>query len=57
MVDDVIKQLSDEQLYAPYTNPVYETPVSTEFFLFHLFGHMSYHLGQINYHRRILTTK
>jgi uncharacterized damage-inducible protein DinB len=22
--------------------------------LLHLFGHLSYHLGQINYHRRLL---
>jgi len=57
MVDEVINKLSDEQLHAPYANPVYEAPVSMEFFLFHLLGHMSYHLGQINYHRRILTTK
>lgn len=24
------------------------------FFLFHLYGHFNYHLGQINYHRRLL---
>ena len=24
------------------------------YFLIHLFGHFSYHLGQINYHRRLL---
>ena len=30
--------------------------VSTENMLVHLLGHLSYHLGQINYHRRILAT-
>ncbi|WBV59329.1 DUF1572 family protein [Chryseobacterium camelliae] len=28
--------------------------MTTEHFLIHLFGHLSYHLGQINYHRRLL---
>lgn len=27
---------------------------TTGHFLIHLFGHLSYHLGQINYHRRLL---
>jgi hypothetical protein len=29
--------------------------VSTQFMLTHLAGHLAYHLGQINYHRRLLT--
>jgi len=28
--------------------------MSTEYFLIHLYSHFSYHLGQINYHRRLL---
>jgi uncharacterized damage-inducible protein DinB len=28
--------------------------VKMDFMLLHLFGHFSYHLGQINYHRRLL---
>jgi hypothetical protein len=24
------------------------------YFLIHLYGHFNYHLGQINYHRRLL---
>ncbi len=28
--------------------------VKTDFMLLHLFGHFSYHLGQINYHRRLI---
>ena len=28
--------------------------MSTVFFLVHLQGHLNYHLGQINYHRRLL---
>ena len=31
-----------------------ESEVSAEFLLLHLSTHLSYHLGQINYHRRII---
>ncbi len=29
--------------------------VSNDFMLLHLLAHLSYHIGQINYHRRLLT--
>ena len=29
--------------------------VRMDFMLLHLFGHLSYHLGQINYHRRLVS--
>lgn len=29
-------------------------PMSTSEFIFHLYGHLNYHLGQINYHRRLI---
>jgi len=28
--------------------------MTTGYFLVHLYGHLNYHLGQINYHRRLL---
>ena len=30
-------------------------PMTTSYFLTHLYGHLNYHLGQINYHRRLIT--
>lgn len=33
---------------------VFEKPTSTEYMLIHLTTHLAYHLGQINYHRRLL---
>jgi hypothetical protein len=33
---------------------VFDTMTSTEYLLVHLATHLSYHLGQINYHRRLL---
>lgn len=37
-----------------YPEEVLGYPMATSFFLVHLYGHLNYHLGQINYHRRIL---
>lgn len=56
MVDQTLKSLSAEQLEQDFPIEVFNKNMTTEFFLIHLFGHLSYHLGQINYHRRLLTT-
>ena len=37
-----------------YPMQVFGKPMTTSFFLIHLAGHLNYHLGQINYHRRLL---
>ena len=55
MVEKVLSDLTEEQLSAPYPLEVFGQPMSTEFFLLHLYGHLNYHLGQVNYHRRLLT--
>lgn len=54
MVDQVLSELSPEQLAANYPIEVFNKKMTTEFFLIHLHGHLNYHLGQINYHRRLL---
>lgn len=33
---------------------IWAEPTSMNFTLIHLYGHFNYHLGQINYHRRLL---
>lgn len=44
-------------------NEIYEVrvfndkPITTHIFLLHLSGHLTYHMGQINYHRRLLATQ
>jgi uncharacterized damage-inducible protein DinB len=55
LVPRVVAGLSEEQLDAPYPEQVYKTPMTTRQFLLHLYSHFSYHLGQIDYLRRILT--
>ena len=50
----VIENLTDEQLESEYPEVVLETAISTRAFLIHLYGHLNWHLGQVNYLRRIL---
>jgi hypothetical protein len=39
-----------------YPENVLGYDMTVHYFLVHLNGHLNYHLGQINYHRRILST-
>lgn len=50
----VIENLSEEQLEMEYPEVVLEAATSTREFLIHLYGHLNWHLGQVNYLRRIL---
>ena len=50
----VLENLSDEQLNKEYPEVVLEAATSTREFLIHLYGHLNWHLGQVNYLRRIL---
>lgn len=56
IVDHALSSLTDEMLQKEYPLLVFETKMTTEFFLIHLTTHLAYHLGQINYHRRLLTS-
>jgi uncharacterized damage-inducible protein DinB len=51
----VIQGLSSAALDAPYPEQVLGVPLTTRQFLIHLLGHLNYHLGQIDYLRRITT--
>ncbi|MEM0938890.1 MAG: DinB superfamily protein [Bacteroidota bacterium] len=47
---------STEELYEKnYPVEVFGFRMSIFYFLIHLQGHLNYHLGQVNYHRRILS--
>jgi hypothetical protein len=37
-----------------YPHAVFGEPMTYEFFMLHLVSHLNYHLGQVNYHRRLL---
>jgi hypothetical protein len=51
----IIENLSTEQLETTYPQVVFERPTSTHELLTSLYGHLNWHLGQIDYLRRILT--
>lgn len=51
----VLSGLSESQLAAAYPERVLEKTLSSHDFLVHLHGHLNFHLGQIDYLRRILT--
>jgi hypothetical protein len=54
VVNTTLDSLSETDLKAIYPQIVFEKEMTTEFFLVHLSTHLAYHLGQINYHRRLL---
>lgn len=54
-IPKVIGALSPGRLDATYPEPFDGSPISTRQFLIHLSGHLNYHLGQIDYLRRVTT--
>ncbi|WP_264554304.1 DinB family protein [Flavobacterium sp. N2038] len=54
VVNNVLDTLTEEDLKVIYPQIVFEKEMTTGFFLVHLSTHLAYHLGQINYHRRLL---
>jgi hypothetical protein len=57
IIPTVIAGLTSETLDAISSEQVSGKPVTTSQFLIHLYGHLSYHSGQIDYSRRILTSQ
>ncbi len=55
LIPSILVQIAPEQMKAPYPQIVLETPLSTEDFLIHLYGHLNWHLGQIDTFRRAFT--
>ena len=53
-ITDTFKNLSLVSINETYPIKVFEKEMSTEYFLIHLTTHLNYHLGQINYIRRLL---
>ncbi len=53
-VASTLDNLEQSRLAEDYPLQVFGEPMTTEFFLIHLTSHLGYHLGQINYHRRLL---
>ncbi len=54
VIKEALPRLSAEDFEAEYPILVFDRKTSTEYFLTHLVAHLAYHLGQVNYHRRLL---
>jgi uncharacterized damage-inducible protein DinB len=54
-LQQVLETIEPDALAAPYPLLVPDKTVNTSDFLVHLAVHLTYHLGQIDYHRRLLT--
>jgi uncharacterized damage-inducible protein DinB len=54
VIENTLSNITIKDLQAEYKPQVFKEPMTTEYFLVHLASHLAYHLGQINYHRRLL---
>jgi hypothetical protein len=54
-IPSVIEALTDAELDAIDPQNGTDKPLTTRQWLIHLYGHLSYHLGQIDYLRRVAT--
>ena len=54
MIKATLSGLSNKDLMQEYPILVFTEKTTTEYLLVHLTTHLTYHLGQINYHRRLI---
>ena len=55
VVRSTLQGLNTSVLPDEYAIQVFGHPMTTMYFLIHLSAHLEYHLGQVNYHRRLLS--
>lgn len=56
VVNQTLENLDPTTLTGTYPVLVGNSTMTTEYLLIHLTSHLGYHLGQINYHRRLLAS-
>ncbi|HEX2644701.1 MAG TPA: DinB family protein [Thermoanaerobaculia bacterium] len=55
VVESTLSHLSEEQMSLPFPEPIREHYLQTGELLIQLAVHLAYHLGQVSYHRRLVT--
>ena len=55
MIKNAMNNFSVEDLEKDFPIEINNTTTSAHHTITHLYGHLNYHLGQINYHRRLLS--
>lgn len=53
-VTQTLENFKPSQLQKEYPEKVFEHSMTSMHFFIHLTAHLGYHLGQVNYHRRLL---
>jgi uncharacterized damage-inducible protein DinB len=53
-VGSILPTLTEKALQNSFPEKIGGQTLSTGFFLMHLVSHINYHLGQVNYHRRLI---
>ena len=54
VVNEALDNVTEKELQDEYPILVFAEKTTTEYLLVHLATHLTYHLGQVNYHRRLL---
>ena len=54
MVNNAVDKLQETDFEKDFPLPLQNRILTTMALLIHLLGHLNYHLGQINYHRRLM---
>ena len=54
VVTHTLREMPDATFEEVYPVTHRDQTLQTDLMLMHLFGHLSYHLGQVNYHRRLV---
>ncbi len=55
LIPEVLAGLAPERWHEMFPTNVLGTPMTNQQFVMHLYGHLNYHLGQIDYLRRVLS--
>ena len=53
-IKSVLPSIEEDEIQHEFPEKIGGQTLSTGFFLIHLISHVNYHLGQINYHRRLV---
>ncbi len=55
VVKETLESFKPSLLVKAYPEKVFDYPLTSMHFFIHLTAHLGYHLGQVNYHRRLLS--
>ncbi len=54
LIQNTLYKMNDSVWKQEFPHQVFGYPMTYEYFFIHLLGHLNYHMGQLNYHRRLL---